>query len=76
MAENPENPRPTTDPNQLTLIILFAQIEHLTKTLKPYYDQQPSDSLRVLARARSAKRRNAPSGGSCMTEISAQFSAQ
>jgi hypothetical protein len=26
MAENPENPKPTTDPDQLTLIILFAQI--------------------------------------------------
>ena len=34
-----ENPKPTTDPNQLTLIILFAQIEHLTETLKAYYDQ-------------------------------------
>jgi hypothetical protein len=36
-----ENPKPMTDRDiyQLTLIFIVTQIEHLTKTLKAYYDQ-------------------------------------
>jgi hypothetical protein len=67
-----ENPKPTTDPNQLTLLFLFIEIEHLTKTLKAYYDQHQATACEcsLCKEAERAFRK------SCMTEISAQFSAQ
>jgi 7-cyano-7-deazaguanine synthase in queuosine biosynthesis len=63
-----ENPKPTTDFNQLTLIILIAQIEHLTKTLKAYYDQHQATACEcsLCKEAERAFRRF------CMTEIGAQ----
>jgi hypothetical protein len=67
-----ENPRPTTDWNQLMLMVLFIQIEHLTKTLKAYYDQHQATACEcsLCKEAERAFRK------SCMTEISAQFSGQ
>jgi hypothetical protein len=44
---------------QLTFTVLVTQIEHLTKTLKAYYDQRQATACEC---ARSAKRRNVPSG--------------
>jgi hypothetical protein len=50
MAENPENPKPTTDPNQLTLIIAVCPDLAL--------DQDPQSLLRLTTKRQPASARS------------------